>query len=86
MSVLEKCLFQRDILFFSGDFRGKVTVNYNVFTVFEGDSFDMTCSATHEDKRPELRWYFVDIASKRFNLTNFSNSGRGKCAVFWVFD
>ena len=70
--------------FFSGDFVGRVMVNYNVYTVFEGGRFEMSCSATHEDKRPELQWYFVDDAI-RTNLTRFSSSGRGECAVCLVF-
>ena len=63
---------------FSGDFIGPVSVKFNVFSVLEGERFQMTCSATHEDKRPELRWKFVSYTGEPKNLTGFRSAGKGK--------
>ena len=69
----------------AGDFIGKVSVTYKVFSVIEGESFEMTCSATHEDKRPKLKWYRIDFKAKRTNLTSFSSGGKGNTATYRYF-
>ena len=69
----------------AGDFIGEVSVKYKVFAVFEGDSFEMTCSATHEDSRPLLKWYRINFKAERKNLTGFSNRGKGNTATYRYF-
>lgn len=61
-----------------GNFIGRVTVRYNVYGVLEGERFEMTCIATHEDRRPQLQWYFMDQSFKRTNLTDLQTNGVGK--------
>ena len=77
MSELECLFFNCLNCIFPGDFIGRVKVTYDVFTVLEGERFEMKCSATHEDKRPQLLWYFVDHSAERTNLTGLGDSGKG---------
>ena len=39
----------------------------------------MTCEATHEDRRPNLQWYFINysLAEIKTNLTGIETSGTG---------
>ena len=63
---------------FTGDFIGRVSVSYKVFSVIEGERFEMTCSATHEDKKPDLQWYRLDYSSERTNLTGLRKGSAGR--------
>jgi hypothetical protein len=65
------------ICIFSGDFIGAVSLKYNAFIVLEGGHFEMTCEATHEDRRPDLQLYFINYSQKRTNVTGFETSGTG---------
>ncbi|XP_046854996.1 uncharacterized protein LOC124448025 [Xenia sp. Carnegie-2017] len=48
-----------------------VKVHFNVFTVLEGETFQITCSASHRDRKPEIQWYHIDSRFIRTNLTDF---------------
>ncbi|XP_028416955.1 uncharacterized protein LOC114541166 [Dendronephthya gigantea] len=81
-SLVVLCLF---LTLFGRLYAGRFlsqSLKFNAYGVPEGDDFKFTCSVTHEDKRPEIQWYFVNtITSTRKNLTGFKNSGKDKTAT-----